>query len=58
MLSYYEPVKKVYIYLENAGIDVELHKRAHSLFIEDSIQQFFGTGSDFYGFLKILDRAL
>jgi hypothetical protein len=56
-LSYYEPVKKVYDYMENAGIDVAKHKRSHSLFIEDSVQQFFGTSLDFFKFLRILDEG-
>jgi hypothetical protein len=57
LLSYYEPVKKVYTFLENAGIDVAAYKKAHNLFVEDSVDQFFGASSDFYRFLKILDEG-
>lgn len=57
LLSYYEPIKNVYAFLENAGIDVAKYKKAHNLFVEDSVEQFFGTSSDFYKFLKILDEG-
>jgi hypothetical protein len=57
LLSYYEPIKNVYAFLENAGIDVAAYKKAHNLFVEDSVDQFFGAGSDFFKFLKILDEG-
>lgn len=57
ILSYYEPAKTVYTYLENAGIDVDRYKRTQALFVLDSVHQFFGIGPDFYGFLKILDKG-
>lgn len=56
-LSYYEPAKTVYAYLENAGIDVDKSKRSNSLFVLDAIHQFFGSGPDFYHFLKLLDKG-
>lgn len=55
LLSYYEPVKNVYTFLENAGVNVAMYKKAHNLFVEDSVEQFFGASLDFYKFLKILD---
>jgi hypothetical protein len=57
MLPYYETVRQVEFYLENVGIDIALHRRRHSLFILDSVKQFFGTDQDLCKFLAILDKG-
>lgn len=57
LLPYYETTRQVEQYLTNVGIDIALHKRTHSLFILDSIGQFFGTGQDLLKFLSILDNG-
>ena len=55
ILPYYETVDSIEQQLENVGVDVNHYKRDGSLFIVDSVQQFFGSGYDFVKFLELLD---
>jgi hypothetical protein len=57
ILTYFENPRTVEFYLKNMGIDVEQYRRAESLFIIDSVQQFFNSSAeDVVRFVELLNK--
>ena len=57
ILTYFETADTVKYYLKEAGVDVEFYSRADSLFVIDSVAQFFGsTVENTLRFIELLNR--
>ncbi len=57
ILTYFENPSTVEFYLKNTGIDVDQNRRAESLFIIDSVQQFFNSSAeDVVRFVELLNK--
>ena len=58
ILTYFETAEKVKYYLKEAGVDVEFYGRTDSLFVTDSVEQFFGmTVENTLRFIELLHTA-
>jgi hypothetical protein len=57
ILTYFETADTVKYYLREAGVDVDLYGRADSLFVIDSVEQFFGsTVENTLRFIELLNK--
>lgn len=57
ILSYFETPPKVNYYLDSFGVDVEFYHRTDSLFIVDSVEQFFNSSAeDVVRFIELINK--
>lgn len=57
ILTYFETADTVKYYLKEAGVDVEFYSRSDSLFVIDSVEQFFGsTVENTLRFIELLNK--
>jgi hypothetical protein len=57
ILTYFDTVDNVKFYLREAGVDVEYHAGTDSLFVIDSVQQFFGSeAATIIKFIELLNK--
>jgi hypothetical protein len=56
ILTYFEPISRVFQYLTNARIDLDAHRRQGNLIVADAAEEFFGKEKDFLSFLLNLER--
>jgi hypothetical protein len=56
ILTYFEPISRVFQYLTNARIDLDTHRRQGNLIVADAAEEFFGKKKDFLSFLLNLER--
>src|SRR5690242_20623811 len=58
LLTYYEPISRVFAELANVGIDVDAYRKKGYLIVADAVEEFFGRQKDFLLFLLNVERKL
>lgn len=58
LLTYYEPISRVFQNLSDEGIDVDEERKRGTLIVGDAVDEFFTRGKDFLSFLLNVERRL
>ncbi|WP_337863168.1 MEDS domain-containing protein [Nitrososphaera sp.] len=59
IMTYFETPDQVKFYLREAGVNVDLYGKTGSLFVIDSVEQFFGTNpTDTLRFIELLNKKV